>query len=254
MAWLAYLQTRWGSVKSTFLHMLYLPILGKTVQALTAVVSSRILSLRNRTTGAVLVICPASVLIHWESEITKFFKPTILRPLLFADLLSRSIKSSSSVIEEDSRNSILRGLSIHDVVLVSYAKFLKEIHILKEVLWDTIILDEAHIIKNPKSKTAEAIFSVRAQRRIAITGTPLQNNVNELWSIFNFLLPDYLGEYNEFRSEYIAPIQRSFEIIESNRGGSSNRQSISLQGLTKLQQLHKMVTNLSFLSIVSNCI
>ena len=215
-------------------------VTGKTVQSLAAVVACRVFNSKTLVNGAVLVICPASVVVHWESETTKFFKPSVLRPVQFADLLRRIATHSYSVIEEELRDSVLQCLSGNDVVIISYAKFLKEVLLLKNVAWGAVILDEAHIIKNPKSRTAEAVFSMQANQRIAISGTPLQNNVHELWSIFNFLLPGYLGEFAVFRSEYILPIQRSYQ-HNASVGKLGKTPSLAVEGLAKLKQLHKMV-------------
>ena len=218
-------------------------LLGKTVQSLAAVVACRVLCSESPVKGATLVICPASVVVHWETEITKYFKSGALRPIQFANLLRQVAACSSSVVEEDSYESALHGLSGNDAVIISYAKFLKEISLLQCYVWGTVILDEAHVIKNPKSRTAEAVFKLQAHQRIAISGTPLQNNVHELWSIFNFLLPGYLGEYSNFRAEYILPILRSHR-IRSNVDNMGKNSSISVEGLAKLKQLHKMVCRL----------
>ena len=189
---------------------------------------------------AILIICPASVVIHWEREIKKFFKPSAIRPLQFSSLLQEAAARCSSVIEEGSLDSVLDCLSSTDAVIISYSRCLKEIRAVKKVVWGTVILDEAHVIKNPNSKTAEAVFHLQAHQRIAISGTPLQNNVHELWSIFNFLLPGYLGEYSVFRTDFILPIQRSYQ-IRANDAKMGKSSSISVEGLAKLKQLHKMV-------------
>jgi TATA-binding protein-associated factor len=175
---------------------------------------------------------------------TKFFSNTFLRPVLYNDLQRQSM-SSSVIIEDDDEIDMLGSLTDADVVIITYSRLLREISILRGIVWGNVILDEAHTIKNPKSQTAQAVFSLRAIHRFALSGTPLMNNVDELWSLFNFLIPDFLGDFERFRVEYVLPIQKSFIVRKNVDGGDSksNKHSvtISVEGMSKLHHLHKQV-------------
>jgi SNF2 family DNA or RNA helicase len=190
--------------------------------------------------GPTLVVCPASVTRHWCSEIGKFFSSSFFQPVLFTELQQSSQNSSSVVVEED--ESMFANVTAMDIIIVSYSKLQRNAVHFRPILWETIILDEAHMVKNPKSLMAEAVFSLQGKHRMALSGTPLQNNVQELWSIFNFLLPDYLGAYADFRTEYVLPIEKSFELRKTGSNGRTAHQvSISVEGISKLRVLHKQV-------------
>ncbi|CAM2068306.1 DEAD/DEAH box helicase [Sulfidibacter corallicola] len=158
--------------------------LGKTVQAL-AVLIDRIKQ------GPVLVVAPASVGFNWKEEVQRFAPD--LRPLLYA---------------EGRRNKSLARLKAGDVVIISYALVLKDINKLNEVRWGTLVLDEAQFIKNALSQTAIAVSQLNRDWTLALTGTPLENHLGELWSIFRMLNPDLLGSWESFRKNYVAPIEK----------------------------------------------
>ncbi len=149
--------------------------LGKTLQALCA--------LRGKT----LIIAPTSVLPSWESQIRKF------RPSL------------SLCIYHGSARKLDRQ---HDVVLSTYALLRLDRKLLTQENWNTVILDETQIIKNPESQTAQAAHQLRADFRIALSGTPIENRLEDLWSQFHFLNPGLLGTYESFQELYSEPISR----------------------------------------------
>lgn len=158
--------------------------LGKTVQALAVV-------LDRGKKGPVLVVAPASVCYNWKEEVERF------TPGVKATLYS-----------EGRRNKNLSRLKPGDIVVISYALVLKDIEKLKEVHWGTLILDEAQFIKNALSQTAIAVSKLDREWTLALTGTPLENHLGELWSIFRMLNPELLGGWEQFRKNYVSPIEK----------------------------------------------
>ena len=165
--------------------------LGKTIQALA-------LLGRERAGGVdrpVLLVCPTSVVGNWRKEAQRF-APSL--PVLVHHGIART--RGPEFVEEAGR---------HALVVSSYSLVHRDIEILKEVPWSGIILDEAQNIKNPETQQSRAVRSLTADYRIALTGTPVENNVGELWAIMEFLNPGFLGSAAEFRRSFLLPIQKS---------------------------------------------
>jgi hypothetical protein len=150
--------------------------LGKTVQALA-------LMLLRRALGPCLVVCPTSVMANWRDQILRY-TPTLV-PLLY-----------------EGKERALDNLQVGQVVILSYRILLQDLEKLKGVEWNLALLDEAQFIKNPESKTARAAYALTAQVRVATTGTPVENRLSELWSIFRFLNPGLLGSLAGFRRRF----------------------------------------------------
>jgi hypothetical protein len=150
--------------------------LGKTVQALAVMID-------RMEEGPSLVIAPTSVGFNWVRE-TQRFAPT-LRPVLY---------------HETDREEVLSNLSEGDVLVVSYGLLLRDVEKLAKVSWGTLILDEAQKIKNSATKSAQAVRQIDAKWRLALTGTPLENHLGELWSIFRATCPGLLGSWDRFRT------------------------------------------------------
>lgn len=149
--------------------------LGKTLQAIA-------LMLHLRSEGPHLVVCPLSVLAQWGQQIEQF-APTLR-------------------VGQDRE---LKGLKAGDVVLCSYGVLLRDIKKLSKIRWSVAVLDEAQAIKNPQSKTARCAYQLQARVRLATTGTPIENRLSELWSLFAFLNPGLLGTLPAFRRRYEEP-------------------------------------------------
>jgi len=162
--------------------------LGKTVQAL-AVICDRV------TEGPILVVAPASVCFNWKEEIERFAEP--LNPILYS---------------EGRRAKNLSRLKKGDVLIISYALVLKDFKRLSEVTWGTLVLDEAQFIKNAISQTAIAVSQLNRHWTLALTGTPLENHLGELWSIFRMLNPELLGTWEHFRKAYVTPIEKGHDM------------------------------------------
>lgn len=153
--------------------------LGKTVQAITAILSRK---------GPALIIAPASVVMNWASEISRF------APSLKCSILN----------ESNERELLINNVSDNEAVICSYGLLVRTVEALSAKKWSTIVLDEAHTIKNRDTKMSAAAMQLRAGARIALTGTPIQNNLSELWNIFQFINPGLLDSFDKFSERYIS--------------------------------------------------
>ena len=147
--------------------------LGKTVQAICVLGSPS------------LVVCPASVLHAWLEEIARF------RPEMKVQRYHRADRS----LDGDA-----------DVVVTTYAILRRDIELLSQREWDTVVLDEAQQIKNPSSRVAQAAYQLKARFRLVLTGTPIENRLEDLWSQMHFLNPGLLGGIDDFRERYARPV------------------------------------------------
>ena len=157
--------------------------LGKTMQVLAL-----LLVLRREKSGPSLLVLPASLLANWKAEIERF------APSLDAVYLHPSFQSGSAETRD-----LLSNLKGSEIVLTSYG-MLHRIPELQDVDWTLVILDEAQAIKNPGSRQAKAVKRLRARSRIALTGTPVENRLSDLWSLFDFLCPGLLGSLSRFKT------------------------------------------------------
>jgi SNF2 family DNA or RNA helicase len=161
--------------------------LGKTLQALAVLLS-------RASQGPSLVIAPTSVCFNWQQEALKF-TPT-LNVILFSE--------STTTLQ---REALLHELSPFDCVIISYGLLQRESEILKDVRWNTIVADEAQALKNPLAKRTKAAFALKGDFKMITTGTPIENNLTELWSLFRFINPGLLGGLKRFGSRFSLPIE-----------------------------------------------
>ena len=159
--------------------------LGKTIMAAA-------LLMQRATGGAALVVAPTSVCSNWLVELGR-----VAPGLKAAEYAGKARQSLLS----DAKPAV-------DVLVASYALLQQDAETLARVTWNTVILDEAQFIKNPFSARAEAAFRLSAKARVALTGTPVENHLGDLWSIFHFLNPSLLGPYKQFFHRYLRPIER----------------------------------------------
>ena len=155
--------------------------LGKTIQTLAVL-------LQRTSEGPALVVCPVSVVGNWISEAQRF------APSLNVKMLGNS-----------TREQTIKELSAGEVLVTSYGLIQSEEKMFVEKEFATIVLDEAHIIKNNATKTSKAIMQLQGKFRLALTGTPLQNHLGEIWNLFNFINPGLLGNLNHFTDTLIKP-------------------------------------------------
>lgn len=181
--------------------------LGKTVQSIALTL---FLKKREKALGRpVLVVCPKSLLGNWQAEFA-WFAPD-LRVLL---------------VQGNGREKALEQITTHDVVLTSYQLIIRDIQYYQKVKFSVILLDEASFIRNPDTDAAKTLRSLRAGGRIALTGTPLENGVRDLWSIFHFALPGYLGTAASFKERFESPIQGGLD-LPAGRAAALRLQKLS---------------------------
>lgn len=165
--------------------------LGKTLQTI-AFIKSEVDGNEEKLPS--LVVCPTSLVYNWESEINKFQ----------SDLKCLVVSGSKEV-----RGDQLKDIEDADVVITSYALIKRDIDQYKNIKFRYCVLDEAQNIKNPESLNAQSVKSIKAGGYFALTGTPIENSITELWSIFDFIMPGYLLNHRKFNQKYEAPIVKS---------------------------------------------
>ncbi|MGF1522902.1 MAG: DEAD/DEAH box helicase [Leptolyngbyaceae cyanobacterium] len=165
--------------------------LGKTIQLIAFLLT---LKQRELLDAPVLLVCPTSVLGNWEREVRKF--ATGLKVLMHHG----DKRSHGAAFARKSKTS--------NIVLTSYALVQRDLKDFERVEWQGLVLDEAQNIKNSDAKQSKAVRQIDAQFRIALTGTPVENRLAELWSIMDFLNPGYLGPKNFFQRRFATPIER----------------------------------------------
>jgi len=198
--------------------------LGKTIQVI-----SLLLMLKKNKEGTSLLIVPASLLSNWQNELRKF-APSLNFLLLHTSQIDR--KTRDRFLE-----NIHHAAKQYDVVITTYAMAarLEELHRFK---WNLAILDEAQAIKNPSSKQTRAVKKIPARSRIAMTGTPVENRLSDLWSLFDFLNPGLLGTITRFK-EFVKSLEAHEKI-----GYEPLRNLISPYILRRLKTDKKVITEL----------
>lgn len=162
--------------------------LGKTLQTIAYLLYRK----RQRKTECPhLIICPASLVYNWEREIERF---------------APELKTAVIAGNAQQREEMIKGDQKADIWITSYDMVKRDISLYKERQFDTEVIDEAQNIKNHGTLAAKAVKKIRAEVRFALTGTPIENRLSELWSIFDFLMPGILGTYEKFRKGYELPI------------------------------------------------
>ena len=166
--------------------------LGKTIQALALLLHEK--EQRQGPKAPVLLVCPTSVVANWAHEARRF-----------ASGLSVLVHQGADRRREE---AFAEAAGEVDLVLTSYPIVRRDIETMQSVRWLGVILDEAQNIKNPSAVQTQAVRRLSAGFRLALTGTPVENRLSELWSIMHFLNPGYLGSREEFRRRFALPIER----------------------------------------------
>ncbi|XP_028162565.1 TATA-binding protein-associated factor 172-like [Ostrinia furnacalis] len=168
--------------------------LGKTLQSIVVVAGSHWERARAQQPSLPsLVVCPPTLTGHWVFEVNKFIPCKFLRPLQYV----------GPPVERERLRAHVRH---YNLIVASYDIVRKDIHFFSTIKWNYCVLDEGHVIKNGKTKAFKAIKQLVANHRLILSGTPIQNNVLELWSLFDFLMPGLLGTERQFTARYSRPI------------------------------------------------
>ncbi|PLZ89248.1 ATP-dependent helicase [Fischerella muscicola CCMEE 5323] len=186
VAWLAFLE-RWGLGACLADDM----GLGKTVEFIAFLLHLKEQDALEKPT---LLICPTSVLGNWEREVKKF-APTLKVLQYHGDKRPKG-------------KAFVEVANKHDLIITSYALIHRDLKSLQGISWQGIVLDEAQNIKNAEAKQSQAVRQLEATYRIALTGTPVENRLQELWSILDFLNPGYLGNKQFFQRRFAMPIEK----------------------------------------------
>ncbi|XP_042034375.1 TATA-binding protein-associated factor BTAF1-like isoform X1 [Salvia splendens] len=197
--------------------------LGKTLQSSAIVVSDiteHVAANKDEDLPPSLIICPSTLVGHWVYEIEKFIDPSLLTTLQY-------------IGSAQERSSLRPQFSKHNAIVTSYDVVRKDIDHLKQFLWNYCVLDEGHIIKNSKSKVTVAVKQIMAKHRLILSGTPIQNNVLDLWSLFDFLMPGFLGTERQFQATYGKPLLAARDPKCSAKDAEG--------GILAMEALHKQV-------------
>jgi superfamily II DNA or RNA helicase len=192
--------------------------LGKTLQTLAVIQRAKELG---NATFPTLIICPTSVVNNWRAEIQKFFHGCEV--IVYAGgNRARRIEHLRGVFgySQSERNS--------PFVITSYDVARRDHHQLNQIPWLYVVVDEGHNIKNPTAKKTKAIKTINGRHKLALTGTPIQNSLQELWSLFDFAMPGYLGTSSEFTTKY-------------GRGGNIDWDAVRDQKAPLKQRVHPFI-------------
>ncbi len=165
--------------------------LGKTIQTITFILSNK--------GSKSLIVAPTSLTYNWLSEFNKF---------------APSVRVATANGPKQERREILKNIESFDVIVTTYNLAKRDLEEYKKIDFDYCILDEAQKIKNPHSQNAKALKEINAKARFALSGTPIENSLMELWSIFDFIMPGYLYDEKKFSVRYHKKLHESPEVLE----------------------------------------
>lgn len=172
--------------------------LGKTLQAITAITQY----VEANGPSVNLVVCPTSLVYNWKEEFTKF-NPNL-----------RVLPIDGTPMQ---RKKLLESMEDFDVVITSYSLLQKDIEVYKAISFSYAILDEAQHIKNRGTRNAKSVKMVQAKHRLILTGTPIENSLEELWSLFDFVLPGLLSSYDRFIEKYVRNVAGGEALVSLRR-------------------------------------
>ena len=162
--------------------------LGKTLQVIAHVLGRK----EEGATGCSLIVCPASLVYNWMSELARF---------------APGLRCVAAVGTKSARAASIGSSAELDVLVTSYDLLRRDVEIYSGQHFARVVLDEAQYIKNPRAQVTKCAKCLDADARFALTGTPIENRLAELWSIFDFLMPGYLGSREEFAKRYESPVE-----------------------------------------------
>lgn len=195
--------------------------LGKTLQTICILISDHHWRLESKALNIPsLVVCPTTLTGNWVYEIEKFVLTKFLVPLHY-------------VGSPATREKMRANFNKYNLIITSYDVIRKDLSFLSGKYWNYFVLDEGHVIKNSNTKVSKAIKSLKANHRLILSGTPIQNNVLELWSLFDFLMPGFLGSEKQFMSKFSRPILSSRELKCSPKDQEA--------GILAMEALHRQI-------------
>jgi len=194
--------------------------LGKTLMTLCIIVGDTLEWKKCGFQKHSLVIAPSSVTAHWFQETRKFFGSTFSNVILYVDSAKK-------------RKKWLASFESSPLVITSYEIIRSDVEYFQRYHWSYLVLDEGHVIRNHHSKTAIAVRSLIAEHRLILSGTPVQNSVKDLWSLFDFLIPGFLGDEASFQERFVRPILKGKSL--------SAEQKDREQADVLLETLHRQV-------------
>ncbi|AFZ26610.1 DNA/RNA helicase, superfamily II, SNF2 family [Cylindrospermum stagnale PCC 7417] len=194
-AWLAFLE-RWGLGACLADDM----GLGKTIQFIAFLLH---LKEQEALENPTLLVCPTSVLGNWEREVKKF-APTLKVLQYHGDK-----RPKGKTFAETAKK--------YDLVITSYSLIHRDIKSLQSITWQAVVLDEAQNVKNSEAKQSQAVRQLETTFRVALTGTPVENRLQELWSILDFINPGYLGNRQFFQRRFAMPIEKYGDVASLNQ-------------------------------------
>ncbi len=147
--------------------------------------------------GPHLVVCPLSVVRNWEAETARF------APMMRVMVHHGTGRAADA--------TFANRVAAHDLIITTYQVAARDLETFQQVPWATFVLDEAQAVKNPDTRTARAMRAIGAGQHIALTGTPMENRLSELWSIFQIVAPGLLGNATQFRRQFAVPIEREHD-------------------------------------------
>lgn len=168
--------------------------LGKTLQTITYVLANP----GTRT----LIVCPTSLAYNWQDEFSKF------APQIATQIISGTPQERADLMQQSTDVPVW---------ITTYPLIRKDVDLYKVQIFDACFIDEAQFIKNPTSLGAKAVKAVQAKHRFALTGTPIENTLSELWSIFDFVMPGFFGRYRQFEECYEKPILRDHDSVQMQK-------------------------------------
>lgn len=168
--------------------------LGKTLQTITYVLANP----GTRT----LIVCPTSLAYNWQDEFSKF------APQIATQIISGTPQERADLMQQSTDVPVW---------ITTYPLIRKDVDLYKAQIFDACFIDEAQFIKNPTSLGAKAVKAVQAKHRFALTGTPIENTLSELWSIFDFVMPEFFGRYRQFEECYEKPILRDHDSVQMQK-------------------------------------
>ena len=198
--------------------------LGKTLQTLAMVQKAKELGQGNRPS---LVICPTSVVTNWQAEAEKFFANC---PVILYTGSHRAVHRQAIRRRLKRPPSSLAG----PLVVTSFDIARRDSKLLSQIPWLYVVVDEGHNIKNPSAKRTKAIKAIPGEHRLVLTGTPIQNKLEELWSLFDFAMPGFLGTRTGFRNKYGSYDEINWDAVR--QGPSSLKERIRPFVLRRLKE------------------